>query len=1361
MSSFRKGQTVSVRGQSGVVEGIDLTPGMIDVRYGRLVKRHKASEVFPVARNNSGELSGKELLALQIKRLTSELQTLHGELGEAREQERSLQKALAGEKDKSKAGKIRHELGEAGGRVRRIEKEYAQVQSALTYWSKGGAEREQEAYDSWLLSEEGRRTRAFQKHLKDKPMRAAPAPKGQVQTGYAAKLAAGTDQLIREKGAFFVLPDPPRFDFDPTTGNYVDELCGNTIDGSMYAVALHAKGAQKRTHLTGAQWATLVRQHNAAYKDRPLPETLSQVVQFVRPFFAARGYNNVAIRGRKQWASIQEGQGGEVQGLTREEVEKITSGEIQDGGITETISRLDTQIAALQDALGTLPKGSTEYRRAMVKLGVLTQELQAAEARAKASIGLFTPTPQVTRIRRPGKDRTRPAAELLAGTKGTKEKQLYESPFPADAAYWEQANGTFVVIYGMAQESAGRSHLLARFQPPWHNQSGKRFSPFFSWVRLNRPLAAGEERGWYTAPLCVTKRHSEVAGLAREMLRPIREMRSSLMRAGHAASTYAGNETRNTAAARRVGEAALRSLAWAASYLQDAQQTLRAMPARLRKDSETNQLLRSILKTQENPWGVDVAEVLAVATHGPIKLIIPEPRRRSRILDREDVLRRIEELQERGNLSPVEEAQLQEDIKALGREMPLRFQGVPISSGSAGAASLRRHIEDIESSLASSRLSAGVKKQKAEEVEQMESRLRTAVADQIDDAMLRRAKARIKAEAKESGLAALRSALPGPQDLAELTADAYYKPRIDQAEGQRKQNLQEERFHAVGKLTQAALPLFGASDAEDEERLSALRASFYIYYALGGADLVRRLTHAEDMLKRVREDAGRLPPADYAAVRKMIRDTEAQLANLKKSAANAQRLPGQLQELKSLFARVIEEIRTAASENRRNLIPGLQSQANRIEAEIDAVQKEMAASAVTETGKEKLQLQRTLEDLRKEERSFFQGQAPRLEDTEYYYTFNPVLFAVTKQNWNKAGSLFPATTTADGHKALTEKAIALIEDIDAAGRYGHSLKLLYESAKQSSGEEERNLPVVTEILNSRIGQDYFMADMAPKVRGIAALPPTARQAEYKRISEEGVRALSSELYTDLELLEQGRGGRVPLFQQYGSGSDSYYQGWLPEMAELGVPPEEVRATSTDFLEDPVRYLSDLRQRSEEAMLRTTRPPESQSARALLSDIPGVGEKTLEALHEIGVDTLDEAKKVPMPLLQEAVGAARARNIKSWVMRWWQQGKDVKPKRELTKEQRKAQLRKAFTKDMALKVGDQQAIPESRAAPLNRLKLPASSPYKRKLAWSEQQVPSDYPEQSSIAALEALRIDAATLQSLVEQRKLLLTKNLKS
>lgn len=52
MAVFKPGQTVTCRGKSGVVEAVDRTPGMVDVRYGRLVKRHAASELAHGAKAN-------------------------------------------------------------------------------------------------------------------------------------------------------------------------------------------------------------------------------------------------------------------------------------------------------------------------------------------------------------------------------------------------------------------------------------------------------------------------------------------------------------------------------------------------------------------------------------------------------------------------------------------------------------------------------------------------------------------------------------------------------------------------------------------------------------------------------------------------------------------------------------------------------------------------------------------------------------------------------------------------------------------------------------------------------------------------------------------------------------------------------------------------------------------------------------------------------------------------------------------------------------------------------------------------------------------------------------------------------------
>lgn len=1411
---FKPGQPVVYRGKQGTVEAVGLTPGMVDVRYGALVKRHAMAEVQAVARNNTGEKQGEptgaQLLETMIRRLSAELQTLRNEIQELSDQAVKLRADLAATRLETTAQMIRRSLGETEGALRAKEAEYRKVEGALKYWSAGGATKEQEAYDSWRLSEESRRVRDFQKQLKDKPARPAPAPRGTVQSSYAAKLAAGAQQIETEKGAFFVLPDPPRFDFDPVTGDYTEELCGNTIDGSLYAVALNAKGAQKRIHLTQRQWNALLTQYQKENKDRPLPDDIFEVVRLVRPFFLNLGYPTVAVRGRKQWASLQEGTSGEVPGLTEEEVHAIRSGVLQTGGIEDTIARLQSQIEALRDSLGREEKGSEGYRRAKSKLDVLVPALKDAQAEAASSRKLFTPTPQLTRIRRPGKDRTRPAAELLAGTRGPKEKQLYEAPFPPDAFFWQQSDGTYVALYGMARTSEGRQRLLTRFQPPWRERSGKRFSPFFSWVRLNRPLSSGEERGWYTPPLCVTERHSEITETTRKILRPVREARSALSSLRNAINTYAGEPLRTATSARRVTEAALRSVAWLASYLQDAEQTLQLMPASLRDSNELYQLLKMVLETPKNPWGVNAQTLLYTAMFGPVRLLSQEPMRRARVLDQDRIRMRLENLLNREDLSAAEKSQLDADLAALSTPMPPRYQAVAVSEGGRGVEKIHEEIEKLTRAHTEAKNPTHRDRIQAQ-IDQLQDRLGNSIAGRVEKALRKRIELRMKS-GRQEGLQALRGAVIGPEDLAALVADAIYNPRIASAEGQRKLNLQEAKIQATSSLEMAARPLFGGG-LEDKEKLRILRAAFYIYYALGGEDLLRRLTHAEDMLKRVREDAGRIPAEDFAAQKKLIRDTKAQLDAARKRLAGELVLPKELAELQSIESELLREVRLREhiealklqvhsagealakdkgnkdlarelarlrlelkrAESEYNLIPRKQSDASirpqlqRLQEEIARMKAELAAQTAQQEGAEPVRgrrmtkaeaevarLKQTLEELRVEERKFFQGQSPRLENTEYYYTFNPVLFAITKKYWNSVKAPFATRRTESGQLMLTEAANELIEDIDAAGRYGHSLKLLYESAKASPTTGPRSLEDTVAALDERLGAPYLLAEIERQMKevgDIARLPAAARQAQYKELAEKGERLLTSRDYSSLEMMEQGRGGRTPLFQQYGSGAESYYMGWLPEMAEGGLSPWDVQTSASDLQADPTHYLTDLRQRAEDAMLRTMRPARSHSAGVHLKDIPGVGEKTLEALAEIGVTTPEEARKVPMPILKEAIGTARARNLKNWVLRWWQQGADpaVRAKQGQAERQREAQ-------ESNLQPGSVQPIPEESRPPMGRLKIPAHSPYKHSRAWSETRVPSDYPDASSVAALEALQIDAEQLRSAVQQRKLLLTRN---
>ena len=71
MSVFKPGQVVSYRGKTGIVDGVNRTPGMVDVRYGRLVKRHAASDLMQDAKSNPRRARSRRGVKTNPKRLNT------------------------------------------------------------------------------------------------------------------------------------------------------------------------------------------------------------------------------------------------------------------------------------------------------------------------------------------------------------------------------------------------------------------------------------------------------------------------------------------------------------------------------------------------------------------------------------------------------------------------------------------------------------------------------------------------------------------------------------------------------------------------------------------------------------------------------------------------------------------------------------------------------------------------------------------------------------------------------------------------------------------------------------------------------------------------------------------------------------------------------------------------------------------------------------------------------------------------------------------------------------------------------------------------------------------------------------------
>jgi hypothetical protein len=306
-----------------------------------------------------------------------------------------------------------------------------------------------------------------------------------------------------------------------------------------------------------------------------------------------------------------------------------------------------------------------------------------------------------------------------------------------------------------------------------------------------------------------------------------------------------------------------------------------------------------------------------------------------------------------------------------------------------------------------------------------------------------------------------------------------------------------------------------SSAQESDRRHKILRALFVVYQVMGGTRTQLRLSAAQKTLGMLAENAGRLPPEGHTGQQLTLLEAKAELDD------------HDLQRDAERYARGAKKLKEAQA----------------------AVHEAQYGKAVAK-------------HLNKGDK--------------LYYTFNPVLFQLTRSWWSYG------TPWARRGGTLSKEAVRHLQEVDRVGRYGVALRLMYEAAKDGDSEI-----VVRDRLREELGEDQFFDPIYAKLRDLDYDSDLADQ--YREIAFDENERLSSPIdgAPNLERLTPWTGGN-PLLRQLPGGENGGWLLGLSDALDSGEGPESLQTATSGFAADPRAYLSELRHGAKRALMTSTR-----------------------------------------------------------------------------------------------------------------------------------------------------------------------------
>jgi len=519
MPRFRPGQSVAFRGREGVVEAVDLTPGMVDVRYGPLVKRHKAGEVSPLARTNRGRRPRKARKgrkgATQRARFNPDWFVQRGRDLIERQEKKAAQKGLPLDPGVQKVKELVNDLEVithaldtivagrkvpasspvAGMPLAELRGAGAEVSKALV--AAMGPYR----YKSSMPPGPGGTAEARPPQRPQKVAKAAASSvtKKQQESLFRSQSGPYAAQLAREGAAWVVLPDPPRFD-----GPYgAKEFCGNAMDGLLYAVVV-----------------------NKGVRTISVVVTRATVKEAVVAYASAKGLTDLS-----------------------------------------SISPREALEFAKKD-------GKIRTNGPFMEMGFRTREFGMRPRHLPAEPARALTRQEVEAIQR-GEVLQ---ASLQRGRKGTAKSKSFEMErtfLPRETFFYEKEPGKYYYLAYRLMRPASLK-LFEQYMSPYLGGSKKRKSPYFSWVTMERPLDV-EKDAYFSPPFCLTGDERAVLSEAKWFKKSLMGLRNALQETDRFLSQRDDMGRDLVEATKRI-RALLGSVSWTASNFQPHLIALGSLP---------------------------------------------------------------------------------------------------------------------------------------------------------------------------------------------------------------------------------------------------------------------------------------------------------------------------------------------------------------------------------------------------------------------------------------------------------------------------------------------------------------------------------------------------------------------------------------------------------------------------------------------------------------------------------------------------------------------------------------------------------------------------------------------------------------
>jgi hypothetical protein len=508
------------------VEAVDLTPGMVDVRYGSLVKRHRKEDLSPAtARSNPRPSRPRAQRARHNGHALDQVQREYDDI------QRNLDALKAATASSIEA--IRERLRTASADAKKeVQKELDAAEAPLL-----SLRTKLQAIDSRVLNliikdgnssrfaHPGEKEDAAEVYLESRPSNTEGKEESVIRAGFSGLGPAGREakdrrtkiplterdlhtkalkerglsdvavQAVQEGASWMMLPDPAKY--IGGSGGDTSELCGNPLDGTMYVVAVNSAKRPDPVLVTQAIWEEALRNAGDNKRLRTPQEKLEAWTRTGRLPVATwtdgdtrYQYDSTLrvpepVEPGEEWKNIM-AFAGPVHGDLQRVKDTATAKKIQNEGSRRVLRGIE----GLKKTLRIYGKDGPWQ-----KDGVLTPlTIDDVEQAQNPTPEYLQPGQKVKS--RPGKGQTGKA------TRGPPETAIHikdkpKRPLSRNAAYIEipEGSGDYFYFKFERQISDAESRFWNDFYPPYDRISGKRGSPFFTWQRMVRPLSRGSLEG--------------------------------------------------------------------------------------------------------------------------------------------------------------------------------------------------------------------------------------------------------------------------------------------------------------------------------------------------------------------------------------------------------------------------------------------------------------------------------------------------------------------------------------------------------------------------------------------------------------------------------------------------------------------------------------------------------------------------------------------------------------------------------------------------------------------------------------------------------------------------------------------------